>query len=189
MDAFSPVPCSDIIGQFYCTSEVLPGSVVAYCIKQHGYFDIVNWFFKGCFKPVQVILLLKCICCERNKMLLQLNYWISIAVLLFSVGLALQGNDEKCFCHVSMSMVLKLELDQWDFWTDTGLIYFSLSTGNQCWYWYFCITQTLVNSHYNACIKPGVSNSNCSMSQMRPYEVTRGLHYDTDATMAIPEPY
>jgi len=43
---------------------------------------------------------------------------------------------------------------------------------------------------------PGISNSNCSEGQLWTYEVTRGLHhdyqglhYDTDATMAVPKPY
>jgi len=38
-------------------------------------------------------------------------------------------------------------------------------------------------------IKSGVSNSNCSESQMRTYKVTRGPHYDADAITAVPEPY
>jgi len=35
--------------------------------------------------------------------------------------------------------------------------------------------------------KTGVSNSNCSVGHMRTYKVTRGPHYDADATIAVPE--
>ena len=34
---------------------------------------------------------------------------------------------------------------------------------------------------------PGVSNSNCSVGQMRTCMVTRGPHYDADETIAVPE--
>jgi len=37
--------------------------------------------------------------------------------------------------------------------------------------------------------RAGVSNSICSVGQMRTYKVTRGPHYDTNATMALPQPY
>jgi len=37
--------------------------------------------------------------------------------------------------------------------------------------------------------RSGVSNSNCSVGQIRTYKVTRGPHYDADATMAVPQPY
>ena len=33
----------------------------------------------------------------------------------------------------------------------------------------------------------GVSNSNCTVGHMRTYKVTRGPHYDSDATVAVPE--
>jgi len=35
--------------------------------------------------------------------------------------------------------------------------------------------------------KSGASNSNCSVVHVRTYKVTRGLHYDVDATAAVPE--
>jgi len=38
----------------------------------------------------------------------------------------------------------------------------------------------------NKC-RVGVSNSNCSVGHMSTYKVTRGPHYDADATMAVPE--
>ena len=38
-------------------------------------------------------------------------------------------------------------------------------------------------------LRTGASNSNCSESKMRTYKVTRGPHYDADATMLTPEPY
>jgi len=38
-------------------------------------------------------------------------------------------------------------------------------------------------------LKPGVSNSNCFEGQMRANKVTRGPHYDANATMMVPEPY
>jgi len=31
--------------------------------------------------------------------------------------------------------------------------------------------------------------SHCSEGQTRAHKVTRGLHYDADAIMALPEPY
>ena len=34
---------------------------------------------------------------------------------------------------------------------------------------------------------PGVSNSNCSVGHIRTYKVTRGPHYDADATIAVHE--
>jgi len=37
---------------------------------------------------------------------------------------------------------------------------------------------------YRRCLK-----LKCSEGQMRTYKVTRGSHYDADATMAVPEPY
>jgi len=33
----------------------------------------------------------------------------------------------------------------------------------------------------------GISNSNCSVGYMRTYKITRGPHYDADATIAVPE--
>ena len=40
--------------------------------------------------------------------------------------------------------------------------------------------------HFNG-VNQGVSNSNCSESQIRTYKVTRGPHYDDDATMVVSE--
>jgi len=37
-----------------------------------------------------------------------------------------------------------------------------------------------------AAVNSGVSNSNCSEGQMKTYKVTRGPHYDADATLAVP---
>jgi len=44
-------------------------------------------------------------------------------------------------------------------------------------------SQRYNNGHFKA----GVSNSNWSVGHMRVYEVTRGPHYDADATMAVPK--
>jgi len=33
--------------------------------------------------------------------------------------------------------------------------------------------------------KSGVANSKCSVGHISTYEVTRGPHYDADATMAV----
>jgi len=52
---------------------------------------------------------------------------------------------------------------------------------------YFSVVNPLVAKLHDFYDK--FSNSNCSECQMRTYKVTRGLHYDTDATMAVPEPY
>jgi len=35
--------------------------------------------------------------------------------------------------------------------------------------------------------RTGVSNWNCSVGNMRTYKVNRVLHYDADATIAVPE--
>jgi len=35
--------------------------------------------------------------------------------------------------------------------------------------------------------RAGVSNSNCSVGQTGTYKVTRGPHFDAEATIALPE--
>ena len=51
---------------------------------------------------------------------------------------------------------------------------------------YVCINRK-TNLNLKSTPKPGVSNSNCSVCHMRTYKVTRGPHYDVDATIAVPE--
>jgi len=46
---------------------------------------------------------------------------------------------------------------------------------------WFC----LIILHFE--FRPAVSNSNCSVGQMRTSEITRGPHYDADETIAVPE--
>jgi len=48
---------------------------------------------------------------------------------------------------------------------------------------------TATHSQVSNPYKAGVSNSSCSEGQIRSYKVTRGPHYDADATMAVPQPY
>ena len=43
------------------------------------------------------------------------------------------------------------------------------------------------NTQFGKLIRPGVSNSNCSVGHMRICEVTCGPHYDADTTIAVPE--
>jgi len=36
-------------------------------------------------------------------------------------------------------------------------------------------------------LKPGISNWNCSVGHIKTFKVTRGPHFDADATMAVPD--
>jgi len=49
-----------------------------------------------------------------------------------------------------------------------------------------CVLSPLLSTVYSI---SGIANSNCSEGQMRTYEVTRGPHYDADATVAVLKSY
>ena len=67
---------------------------------------------------------------------------------------------------------------------------FNLNTGLHCMS-YFVNFAILVGPAASvfSCFRPGVTNSNCSVGQMRIYKVIIGPHYDADTIKAVPQTY